>query len=226
MRKKKVDWQAAFATLKAQIKSEVPNFRIVFKERSLLHRLIGFVLFFNRDYMTNHVTTIYPTVAWPNERSLSRNWKRSFTVLLHERAHLLDWQDRKVWFPVSYLLPQLFALGALGALLAPLSLWFLLCLVFLVFLAPFPSRWREDWELRGHEANVVVPALVGEKVDVLIDGLVEKFTGPGYYWMTYPSEQNQEELEIVFRMYADDAIGVREKAILPASGMLIVTGKQ
>lgn len=161
--------------------------RVRYKDSSRLMKLIGKILFFNKGFMTDYVTTIGRTVYFPNAEA------ESWDVLAHEAVHALDYARRPVRFTLGYLMPQLLAVLAIGALGAFVCTWALLALVFLLALAPFPSPWRLARERRGYRMTVAADCLKwGEKTvmaDDYIHWLSDIYTGSGYYFMTRDHER-------------------------------------
>lgn len=99
----------------AEIVRHVPGFKIAYKDELLWMRLLGFLVApFNSKFMTTYTTTFGRTVYVPSRAYYESNPTVSFTVLAHEFVHLLDTQKSPLWFPVSYLLPQLLAPFVLG----------------------------------------------------------------------------------------------------------------
>lgn len=127
------------------------NFVIKYKNESLFMKIIGLLLFFNKDFMTKYITTIGNTIYFPNEQFIKENELNSISILAHEIVHLQ--QSKKYGnflYSLLYLFPQcLFIL----ALLAPISNWFLL---FLVCLFPLPAPWRAKFEEEGYTMSLFV----------------------------------------------------------------------
>lgn len=125
---------------------------IVEKSTSWLMKSISFVLFFNKRFMTDYVTTIGTKVYWPNADKLGG---QDFEVLFHEVQHVSDYKKNRPWFILSYLFPQVLALMSLLSFLALAgNLSWLLSLLWLVMLAPLPSPMRMYWEIRGAACNM------------------------------------------------------------------------
>lgn len=166
----------------------------VMKDESRLMRLIGWVLFFNRAFMTGFITTIGQTIYWPRE-----TWESDRTVwqvLPHEFMHAMDF--RRLGLLVTafiYLFPQvlgfLIPLSALGAFYDLNFLWGLLGLV---LLAPFPAYGRKYIEMRGYVMTLATevwadPNLKREEAPLWI---TRHFTGWNYYLM-WPFRKSLEK---------------------------------
>jgi hypothetical protein len=127
------------------------SFNINYKDTSCFMKIIGMLLFFNKTFMTNYVTTIGNTIYFPNKQFIQDNQQESIEILSHELVHIKQAQKwGKILFSILYLFPQCLAIFAL---LAPVSLWFLL---FLLFLAPLPAPWRMYFEVGGYTMSLFV----------------------------------------------------------------------
>jgi hypothetical protein len=64
--------------------------------------------------------------------------------------------------------------------------WKLLCLLGLVVLAPWPSAWRRDIELRGYSMNVAMLQWLDGKVSSeRMNAIAGHFVGPVYFFMSW-----------------------------------------
>ncbi len=100
-------------TLKAfegAIRAAFPEFKLGYKNQSLLMKFMGFLSPMNPDFMTKLVTTMYPTIYFPSQQEYEGNPKFSFTLLSHEMVHLADTKANPLWFRLSYAFPQLLAI--------------------------------------------------------------------------------------------------------------------
>lgn len=188
---------------------EIPNFQLRYKNDSYLMRFIGFFLkAINPNFMKTTTTTLYPVVYFPNQSWVSETPGRGWQILAHEYVHLWDRKHIGRSFTWRYLTPQIAALGSLMALMSFWSLWFLLALVLLVALAPWPSPYRRDVELRGYTMTMALEYwLTGDISDVTLEQVADKFNGWSYYRME-PSE-----LVITFKLSHIEA-AIRSNAIL------------
>lgn len=160
--------------------------RVRFKNESALMRVLGVILFFNRGFMTDYITTIGRTVYFPNRSSVEGDWP-AWGTLAHEGVHADDYVARPARFVGAYLFPQWLAAGALLAIGAVFSLWLLGALAFLAALAPWPSSGRARLERRGYQMTIVCDALEHGVARVRSPDYQEWmtgiYTGPDYYWM-------------------------------------------
>lgn len=196
-----MDDQALLQNLVNKIKAEVPGFELRYKDESLFMKVLGVLVWvFNRRFMRDYTTTVSPKVYFPSRAQAEANPRWVWKILTHEYVHLHDWKRSKVWFTFSYLLPQILALGALGALGAFWNLWFLLCLGFLVFAAPWGSRWRTHWELRGYTMSMAVNYWrYGSISDTQKENIARNFYGMDYYRMC----PNKEKIRGLLQEQAD-----------------------
>lgn len=186
--------------LEAEIKKHAPKFQLKFKDESTFMKLLSKVLFFNKSFFTNYITTIGNTVYFPNKEDYYDNPSQSFGTLAHEFVHIMDYNRSPFSFVFNYLSPQILALPSLIFLLlipvwlplmilSILSPWLLLFLVFLVFLAPFPSYGRKELEIRGYGMSCRVRVWrYGNISPYSFERYVENFISSAYYYM-YPFEK-------------------------------------
>lgn len=167
------------------VRKYVPDFEIISKPKSRLHRFIGKLLFFNKGYMTSFYTTIRNKTARP----LGGYSRDEWVTILHEGMHALDSSRMHGIFEFWYLMPQLLGVfgiifGLLGALLWPGFFW---GMFFLLFSAPIPALGRAWLEFRAYKINVITYRVLYSGIpDILNDILnhyVTEFTGPNYYFM-------------------------------------------
>jgi len=184
-------------------------FQVKFKDESTLMKFIGFLMFFNKAFMTGFITTIGRTVYWPSKKSLEgRNERGAITTLAHEYQHAKDANNRTtILFSLAYLFPQILALpGVLLTLASPVWVtlmvlgtltwtWWLLPFLFtLLFLAPIPAPWRAHYELKGYtmslfanneflkEAGYTKEQRI-ERLKNQIESKNSQFTNGNYYFM-------------------------------------------
>ncbi|MCK9567833.1 DUF4157 domain-containing protein [Candidatus Pacearchaeota archaeon] len=166
------------------------SFDIKYKNKSLFMKLLGFLLFFNKGFMTKYITTIGSTIYFTSEDFVNSQNQSAISVLAHELVHIQQAKRYgKVLFSILYLFPQCLAVFAL---LAPISLWFLL---FLLCLAPLPAPWRTKFEVGGYTMSLFV---LNEQLiffqnspDKIYEILCEEsdkinriyFVGPSYWFM-------------------------------------------
>jgi hypothetical protein len=187
-----------FNRFKSELKKDVPELKIRYKDMSLFMKILGKILFFNKLFMTKFVTTIGATVYYPSQKYILDDPVRAAMILSHEYMHARDARKSGTFKNVvGYLFPQLLALLTLTTI--PLCFmygsWGLFGLLFLLFLAPLPAYWRMKFEVRGYtmslfaEYHYALSVGIG-KMSVLpflfqmadtIDA--KNFKGPAYWFM-------------------------------------------
>ena len=165
-----------YKKLVRHIKLEIPGFGLRSKKQSRLMKLLSVVLFFNADFLTRYVTTLYPHVYVPSHPWQPKAPTRRIATLAHEYVHLHD-RRRLGWlFNILYLSPQIFALLALGAF------WNLSYLWALLFLLPWPSPGRAWLEFRAYQMTIAIHWWLN-KQRINTVWLMHQFTKSSYYWM-------------------------------------------
>ena len=184
------------------------GFEVKFKDESILMKIIGYILFFNKTFMTNFVTTIGRTVYWPSKEKLEERDVGALVTLAHEYQHAKDAQKiTSFLFSILYLFPLILALpGVLVAFSSPIwitlmvlgtiswSWWLLPFIITLIFLLPLPAPWRKHYELKGYTMSLFATNevlkerefTVEERTDILKSQISSKnqhFTGASYYFM-------------------------------------------
>jgi len=182
--------QQAVRELEETIRQDIPKFKVVFKDKSWLMKVCGFLVRpFNAEFMARFTTTLGDTVYFPTTEWYGARPDRAIRVLAHEYVHLYD--DKRHWtFQLSYIFPQVLALIPAVVfmvlawpwswlVLAPAVAYLLTCLiamasrpVSLVFLA---------LSLIGF--GVGAWFLVGWKLFVLLGSLLFLIPWPAY-WRT------------------------------------------
>ena len=131
------------------LKQKEYNLKILFKDESKFMKLIGFILFFNKQFMTKYITTIGTNVYYPSRDRLNADPIGSMLVLAHEYQHIRDSKNTKL-YSLLYLLPQILALLVIPMFFI-IGWW---ALLFLLFLAPLPAYFRKNIELRGYQISL------------------------------------------------------------------------
>lgn len=193
-----MDTYEKFKSILAYLQKDVPDLQIRYKDKSVLMKVLGILLFFNRGFMTKYITTIGSTIYYPSEKSLMEDLVGSSSVLAHEYVHAKDSKRYgRLLFSLMYLFPQILALISILAIPAFFISWkvALIFAIFLIFAAPFPAYWRSRLELRGYSMTLFVAnkyfkslgldetnraANLFKIADKINSG---EFIGSGYYWM-------------------------------------------
>ena len=143
--------------LVAQLTTELPRFRIRYKDESRLQRTIAALIRpFNKRYLTDYTTVMFGAVWFP-----SRRWREAagprtiWLILRHEAVHLRDARRWPLLFQLSYLL-----------------------------LLPAGLTLRAWWEWRGYAETVRATVEIDGVVDdALLDHIADCFVGSDYLWM-------------------------------------------
>jgi len=161
------------------IKSQIPGFQIEDKRKSPIMRLLTKLLFFNKNFLTNYVTTIYPKVYVPEIPWKEDDPISATATLAHEYVHLKDRKRMGFLFNFLYLFPQNLVFFSLLGIFNP---WWYLCLLCAL---PIPSPTRAWLEYRGYRMTLFVYEHYGAIMvfDDFIDWIAEHFTNSSYYWM-------------------------------------------
>jgi len=147
------------------------------KDTSPFMKILSWILFFNRQFMTDFITVIFGVVYIPSRFQTKPHvvWK----VLVHELIHVYDSKSWKsLWFIPLYLFPQ--SLVLFVGLAFVHSWWWLLTLL---FLAPLPAYFRFRYEIRGYTGSMAAEHWIGNPVDHLPKAYSQYFINSSYYWM-------------------------------------------
>lgn len=199
-----------------------PNVAIAFKDQSLFMKILGKILFFNKSFMTNYITTIGETIYFPSVNYVNFHPASMFIVLLHEIVHIHD--EKKISKPIFnllYLLPQLLALLAIP-LFFVIGFWSLL---FLLFAAPLPAFFRMNFEKRAYIASLYVMKVLNDKyaynidLDAKTQYFLQQFKDSSYYYMWPFSNLDAEFAAALVRIrnnerpYKDDIFDILDQII-------------
>jgi len=165
-----------------------PSLKISYKNKSVLMKILGRILFFNPSFMTSYITTIGDTIYFPTESFVNQEPLNASIVLMHELVHMTDEKTyTKPVFALSYLFPQI--LAPLAAILFFFIHWYIALPIMLFFLAPLPAPFRMHWEKRAYIAALYVQQALSQKLNFtpnlptqVIDDL-QQFTSGSYYFM-------------------------------------------
>lgn len=189
----------SFENLLEASKKYYPNIQIKFKNESKLMKLIGKILFFNKNFMSTYTTTIDSTIYFINKEELIEKPIPSMIVFLHELTHIYDSKkDGKLLFKFLYLFPQILILLFFPLLLISWKL----SLLALIFALPFPAIFRKKYELKAYKVSLYCSKYICDKYNFDSDtylinlkkDYIEKFTGSYYYFMW--NFKNNIEMEL------------------------------
>lgn len=125
-----------------------PKFRIEYKRKSLLFKLLKPIIkIINPTFFDNFTTTLFG-VMWVPDRFFDRGIRHALKTTAHEGRHEYD-RKRLPWlvFELMYSFPQNLFVPCL-ALACLISWWWLIPAV--LFLAPLPAPFRYDLEMKGY----------------------------------------------------------------------------
>jgi hypothetical protein len=164
-----------------------PNLKVKYKDESWFMKLLGYILFFNKSFMTDYTTTIGSTIYFPSRAKVEAKQLSSIIVLLHELVHIYDSQKlTRLLFSFLYLIPQI---------LAPISLllwlisWKIALISFIVLLLPIPAYFRMYFEKRAYAVSLYVLKTLGAKcnfppmLSTNRDYFIKQFKSSAYYYM-------------------------------------------
>jgi uncharacterized membrane protein len=170
-----------------KVLSYFPNFKIKFKNESWLMKLIGLIMFFNKDFMKSFTTTLGNTVYFPNEAFVNTRSVSSVVILMHETVHMHDAKKmNKLLFSALYASPQILAVLAVPLFLLGFKF---LALLSLLWLLPIPSPFRMWAEKRAYLASLYAMKKLGEKnnfaINLEVQGtfFLDQFKTANYYFM-------------------------------------------
>lgn len=159
-----------FDSFVSQLDSKI---KIKYKNESLFMKLIGLILFFNKDFMTGYTTTIGNTIYFSSRDKIEKDPEDAIIIAAHEWQHMLDSRNlNPILYSCLYLTPQLFALLGIFAAFY-IGLW---ALLFAIFLLPIPSYLRMVFERRGYEMTLFMCNEVMLRRGVNENGRIEKLT--------------------------------------------------
>lgn len=176
----------SFESVVNEAKINFPNLQIKYKDESFFMKILGKIMFFNKSFMTDYVTTVGNTIYFPSKSFLARRPVSSLMILMHELVHVYD--SKKFTSPLFsflYLFPQILALLVL-------PLFFInwqIALLFLLFLLPIPAYFRTYFEKRGYLISLYVENKLSKKLKFSINldnaknDSIKHFKNSDYYFM-------------------------------------------
>src|SRR3984957_6475042 len=175
-----------------------PNLQLRYKDRSKLMKLLGTLMFFNKDFMNDYTINIGNTIYLPTCHFTRSHPISSSVALMHELVHLHDQKGLgSIWFRFSYLLPQILVLPAL--LLFLVLTWKIVLPLVLLFLLPIPAYFRMRYEKRAYLSTLYVIQNLAMKMhfkphlDVHGKFFAQSFINSTYYFMwPFKKRPNQE----------------------------------
>lgn len=176
----------SFQTLVQSAQTHFPDLKIKYKDESLLMKIMGKFLFFNKEFMTGYTTTLGSTIYYPSRSFIKARPVSSAVVLLHELVHVHD--SKKFTTPLFALLytsPQILVL-----LFFPLLfIGWKIALLALLFALPLPSFFRMHFEKRAYLTSIYALSEIGKKMNFnpVLDrqksSFLDHFKTSSYYFM-------------------------------------------
>lgn len=170
----------------AKISSYYPKFQLKFKDETWFMKVLGFLMFWNKDFIQHYTTTIGNTIYFPSRTFISPHPVSTFAVLLHELVHIHD-ANKMIpgLFSFLYLFPQILIilLPIMYIILGPISL------IILIFLLPIPAYFRMYFEKRAYLVSLYVLQQLNIKINANIDlnqhknSYLKDFKNSNYYFM-------------------------------------------
>ena len=171
-------------------KKYFPELKVLYKDESVLMKVLKYLIFFNPKFSTSFTTTFGNTIYFPSRAYVASRDLSCSVVFLHELIHIYDSEShgffQKLLFNISYVFPQILALLVIPLLfLVP---WYF-ALIPLVFLAPLPAYWRMKSERKAYFISMYVMRQMEIKTGVkyhIEDNkryFTNQFRGPNYYFM-------------------------------------------
>lgn len=165
---------------------------ISYKNESSFMKILSYILFFNKGFLTDYTTTIGHTIYFSSREHVEADPMGAMCIAAHEYRHIRDsGRMGSILYALAYLFPQILALLAAPA--AFLVGWWALLL--LLFLAPLPAFWRARIELAGYTMTLFINHLYGREIGMDSERLHTKlynyadymdeveFRGGRYYFM-------------------------------------------
>lgn len=188
-----------FQDLVTASQQHFPDLKIRYKNTSKFMKLLGFLLFFNKKFMSYYTSTIGSTVYLTNQAIIKTRPVSTSVVLLHELVHIYDsYRYSKILFGFLYLMPQVLAL-----FLLPLFFfvpWWIVLPVILLLLFPLPAFFRMHFEKRAYISSLYVMYQLSQRLKFMPmlrtqrNYFVKQFTGSAYYFM-WPFASIEKQLD-------------------------------
>lgn len=180
-----------------------PQLNIKFKNESFLMKIISYILFFNKSFMTDYITTIGNTVYFPSKEGLTT---KSKTILLHELVHIFDAKKySNTLFSLLYLSPQILSIFFIPLLFV--SWWFIIPIILL--LLPLPAYFRMIFEKRAYMVSLYTAYVYSKKNHLVYDiyyskeYILRNFKTSAYYFMWTFSDLDKEFDKAIIKILND-----------------------
>jgi ABC-type multidrug transport system fused ATPase/permease subunit len=184
-----------------------PTLKIKYKDSSFFMKLLSYILFFNKVFMTKYTTTIGPTIYFPSEAFIKLRPISSLNILLHELTHINDSMKFGTFlYSFLYLFPiSLFPFMLLFLIFS----WKIALILIILCMLPLPAYFRMHFERRAYFVSLYVINSLSKKMDFnpfLEDNkkyFISQFKAPAYYFMWVFPNINKQFDEAVKKIKAD-----------------------
>jgi hypothetical protein len=95
-----------FQTLTLAAEEYFPKLRVKYKNQSKLMKFLGALLFFNKDFMNNYVTTVGSVIYFPNQHFIKLRPVSSVVLFLHELVFMHS-SKKLAYFSSLYVIQKL-----------------------------------------------------------------------------------------------------------------------
>lgn len=156
---------------------------------------------FKLSYLFPQILVVIPLIVFA-----VLAWPHSWLVLLPFVGYVLGALLARLSKVIFWVIFGLAVAGTifLGWLLTG---WAILSLAGLVLLGPWPAPWRTKWELRGYGMTVALGVWIsGSYGPKQLQYLVERFTGPDYFFMSWSGSKVEEALRLKAALAADGTL--------------------
>lgn len=204
-------------------KKHFPNLKIKYKDQSLFMKILSYILFFNRSFMTDYITTIGNTIYFPNKEHTENNPLQTKLILLHEYVHLYDSSKYNNFiFSILYLFPQILFIFTLPIFFIN---WWVALLLLTITLLPLPAYFRMLFEKRAYMVSLYANRKMAIKNNLAYDlryskeFIIKQFNTSSYYYMWTFSGLSKEfdnailKIEAGVKPYDDDIFFIIDELI-------------
>lgn len=207
-------------------KEKFPDIKVIYKDQSSLMKLLGYLMFFNKSFMTHYFTTLGSTIYAPSRQYVESKEVSAQVTLLHELTHVYDSKKySKILFGFLNGFPQILALLCLPLFFIS---WKLALPLVILFLLPLPAYFRMYFEKRGYIISLYALYQLSFKykykplLKTQADFFSKQFTGPYYYFM-YPFSTVQKDLQIAVAKIEANEKPLDDKVMVFIDELLDVT---
>lgn len=181
-----VNEMAMFDDIISRSKIYFPSLEVKYKDKSILMKILGKILFFNPRFM-QYTTTFGSTIYLPSEAKVRKSPVSNSIIFMHELSHFFSISSgNKFLHGIMYLFPQILALLAVPAFF---FFGFKIALICLLFLLPLPAYFRMNEEKQAYTISLYVMnklnGLNNFKIDLEAqkERFIGEFSSGSYYYM-------------------------------------------